>query len=511
LRGWLGYPIGGATIDSIIFEIERAIRLAGERGRHMPRKITRSTFLMGVGGAALLAALRPSEMVRAQSARPNILWIIDDDHPQYMMDPMPTVRRRIRDAGVNFTSGSADVPLCGPARVSLLTGLSITTHECDTNGTWPQFEGSPRGLAERTVAKHLKGVGYATGHFGKYINAHARSLNVPAYWDRWCETLGDGMDQGNNAQVPNRANVDGHLTDVLDQIPSGWGADRCAEFIRDRSGGSWFAQYCPTIPHQPYYATKDSEHRFDGAKRRVSSFNERDMSDKPRWMRQLKKQDQADISREFEGKKEELADLDLLGIRPILAALYQTGQLANSYIFFTSDNGYLHGEHRLRKKDQPYWESSEVPFFVRGPGIGRDVRAALVNHTDFMPTTCALAGIPYSTLDVDGRSMASSLKSSNFSGWRKRMLITGSQDTGPQMNPGGAHNPSGRWWLLREGSMAFIMHENGGKELYWLKSDPHQEHNKRPKAKQSLINRLTDTTKALRGAEGESRRRLEVR
>jgi N-acetylglucosamine-6-sulfatase len=477
----------------------------------MTRKITRSTFLMGVAGGATLAALRPSEMVRAQSARPNILWIIDDDHPQYMMGPMPTVRNKIRDVGVEFTSGSADVPLCGPARVSLLTGLSITTHECDTNGTWPKFEGSSRGLGERTVAKYLKDVGYATGHFGKFINGHIRSTTVPINWDRWCETLGDGMDQGGNATTPNRANVDGTVTDMLDAIPSGWSAQKCAEFIRDRAGGPWFAHYCPTIPHQPYYATEASEHRFDGAKRRVASFNEKDMSDKPRWMRRLKKADQAAISREFEGKKEELADLDLLGIRPILAALDQTGQLANTYIFFTSDNGYLHGEHRLRKKDQPYWESSEVPFFVRGPGIRRDTRAALVNHTDFMPTACALAGILYSTLDVDGRSMADGLVSGNFSGWRKRMLITGSQDTGPQMNPGGAHNPSGRWWLLREGSMAFILHENGTKELYWLKSDPHQLHNKRRKAKQSLINRLTVKTKAMRAAEGESRRRLEVR
>jgi hypothetical protein len=59
--------------------------------------------------------------------------------------------------------------------------------------------------------------------------------------------------------------------------------------------------------------------------------------------------------------------------------------------------------------------------------------------------------------------------------------------------------------------MAFILHENGTKELYWLKSDPHQLHNKRRKAKQSLINRLTVKTKAMRAAEGESRRRLEVR
>jgi N-acetylglucosamine-6-sulfatase len=219
----------------------------------MQRKMTRTTFLLGVGGAAALATL--GVPATAQTARRNVLWIVDDDHPQYMMDPLPVTRQKIRDAGLNFTSGSTDVPLCGPARVSMLTGLSVTTHECDTNGTWPTFEGSPRKLGERTVARYMKDAGYATGHFGKYINAHAKTTNVPNFWDRWCETLGDGMDQGDNATTPNRANVDGTITDVLDQIPSAWGADRCADFIRDRQGSPWFAQYAPTIPHRPYYAT----------------------------------------------------------------------------------------------------------------------------------------------------------------------------------------------------------------------------------------------------------------
>jgi N-acetylglucosamine-6-sulfatase len=476
----------------------------------MNAKLMRSTFLMGVGGAARTAALRPDAAI-GQSARPNVLWIVDDDHPKYMMDPMPVTRLKITDAGVEFTSGSADIPLCGPARVSLLTGLSVTTHECDTNGTWSKFEGSARGLGERTVAKHLKDGGYATGHFGKYINGHARSMSVPAYWDRWCETLGDDMDQGPNPTTPNRANVDGTIIDVLDQIPSAWGAQRCADFIRDRQGTPFFAQYCPTIPHRPYTPTDASEHRYDGAMRRVSSINEANMSDKPRWMRELPKEDLASLQAEYEGKMEELADLDLLGMRPILAALEATGQLSNTVIFFTSDNGYLHGEHRLRRKDQPYWESSEVPFFVRGPGIRRASKAALVNHTDLMPTTCTMAGIPYSSLDVDGRSMMNNLLTGSFTGWRKRMLITGSADVGPRLNPGGSNDPSGRWWLLREGSMAFILRENGAKELYWMNSDPHQERNKRHKAKQSLIDRLTDMTKAMRVAEGENRRRLEER
>jgi N-acetylglucosamine-6-sulfatase len=477
----------------------------------MQRKMSRTTFLLGVAGTAALATL--GVPATAQTARRNVLWIVDDDHPQYMMDPMPVTRRKIRDQGLNFTSGSTDIPLCGLARVALLTGLSVTTHECDTNGTWPTFEGSSRGLAERTVARYLKDAGYTTGHFGKYINAHSKSRSVPAFWDRWCEALGDGSDTGGNATTPNRANIDGEITDLPPGILSVWSAGMCAEFIRDRAkdASPFFAQYCPTIPHSPYSPSEDSEHLYDGERRTVSSLNERNMSDKPRWMRQKGKAGSAWYQKAYEGKKEELADLDSRGIRPILEALEATGQLANTVIFFTSDNGYMLGEHRLTAKDKPYWESSEVPFFVKGPGIKKGSRAALVNHTDLMPTTCEIAGIPFSSLDVDGRSMLANLGRDAFSNWRKRMLVSGSADVGPEQNPGGSNDPSGRWWLLREGKAAFILRENGAKELYWMKSDPHQERSKARTAKQSLINRLTDSVKAMRQAEGQERRRLEER
>src|SRR5215218_8678693 len=138
------------------------------------------------GGAAAMSTLGLKGSVA--HARPrNILWVVDDDHPPYMMASMPVTRRKIRDPGSNFTSGSTDIPLCGPARVSLLTGLSVTTHKCDTNETWPKFEGSSHGLGERSVARYLKDAAYATGHFGKYINGRGGASAVPPYWDRWCE------------------------------------------------------------------------------------------------------------------------------------------------------------------------------------------------------------------------------------------------------------------------------------------------------------------------------------
>jgi N-acetylglucosamine-6-sulfatase len=324
----------------------------------MKRKISRSTFLLGVGGAAALASFRVPAGEAAQSGSRNVLWVVDDDHPQYMMSPMPVTRRKIRDLGIEFTMGSTDVPLCGPARVSVLTGLSVTTHKSDSSGQ--------------------------------------------------------------DSLTSNEGNVDGSVINLPDGLPTSvWAARRRADFVRAHVNSSWFAQYCPSIPHFPYTPTDRSAHLYDGARRRVPSVNEADMSDKPRWMRDLPLVHLAVVQAEYEGKMEELADLDYYGMRPILRALGETGQLANTIIFFTSDNGYLHGEHCMRHKDEPYWESAEVPFFVKGPGVRSGAtRKALVNHTDLMPTTCEIGGISSASLDVDGRSMLPYLGADRFSGWR---------------------------------------------------------------------------------------------
>jgi arylsulfatase A-like enzyme len=478
----------------------------------MKGKMKRSTFLLGVGGAAALASFRLSASEAAQTGPKNVLWVVDDDQPQYMMKSMPVTTQNIRDLGIDFTLGSADIPLCGPARVSLLTGLSVTTHKCDTNETtWSKFLSSPLVLQERTVARYVKSAGYATGHFGKYVNGYASDGRVPPHWDRWGATRGDASDAGGNVTTPNQVNEDGTWVDLTGVSTSVWAAERCAEFVRERVNSPWFAHYCPSIPHAPYFPSPDSEHLYDGARRSVPSVNEADMSDKPTWMRNLPLADTAAIQQEYEGKLEELADLDSKGIRPILAALEDTGQLANTVIFFTSDNGYLHGEHRLRKKDRPYWESSEVPFFVKGPGVrSATTLNTLVNHTDLMPTTCQIAGVPLASLQVDGRSMLPYLGTGSFSGWRKRMLITSSNDVGPQLNPGGSNEPSGRWWLLREGNLVFILRENGTKELYTMGTDPYQERSTHRTADPALIERLLTKVKEMRVASGEKRRQLEA-
>jgi N-acetylglucosamine-6-sulfatase len=152
----------------------------------------------------------------------------------------------------------------------------------------------------------VKEAGYATGHFGKYINRHWGQETVPQ-WDRWCETDSTGQD----SLISNEANVDGTVIGLPDGLPpSVWAAQRCADFVRERVASPWFAQYCPSIPHFPYTPTDRSAHLYDAARRSVPSVNEADMSDKPEWMQDLPLVNLNEAQAEYEGKMEELADLD---------------------------------------------------------------------------------------------------------------------------------------------------------------------------------------------------------
>ena len=108
--------------------------------------------------------------------------------------------------------------------------------------------------------------------------------------------------------------------------------------------------------------------------------------------------------------------------------------LANTYIFFTSDNGFHHGEHRIPQgKGRPYEESVRVPLVIRGPkvvppaaGQPRLSTDKLVLNTDYFPTFMELAGAQAQTPSyVDGRSLVPVLTPSATTSWRTAILIEG--------------------------------------------------------------------------------------
>jgi N-acetylglucosamine-6-sulfatase len=110
----------------------------------------------------------------------------------------------------------------------------------------------------------------------------------------------------------------------------------------------------------------------------------------------------------------------------VIATLQQTGDLANTYIIFASDNGFHLGQHRLAAgKGSSFEEDLRVPLIVRGPGIpaGRVLPHMAVN-IDLAPIFADLAGVS-PTVTVDGRSLVPLLGASPppLSAWRHAFLL----------------------------------------------------------------------------------------
>ena len=157
---------------------------------------------------------------------------------------------------------------------------------------------------------------------------------------------------------------------------------------------------------------------------RPPSFNETDVSGKPAWVQQHTPLTEADVAALQTKYQNRLASMravdDMIGT--IVTALGQTGQLEQTAIIFTSDNGYLLGEHRLTEKRAAYEESVRVPLFISAPGFPQgQTRSQVALNTDLAPTIAELAGVVPGLL-VDGTSLLPLLGDGALTG-RKRFLV----------------------------------------------------------------------------------------
>lgn len=123
------------------------------------------------------------------------------------------------------------------------------------------------------------------------------------------------------------------------------------------------------------------------------------------WIRDLPLQNQSIIEYNdhfYRQRLRALQGVDEL-VESLVTRLEESGQLENTYIFYTSDNGYHIGQHRLPPgKSTGFDEDIRVPFYVRGPGVpGDEVQDAVTTHIDIAPTLFKLAGIPLRD-DFDG-------------------------------------------------------------------------------------------------------------
>ena len=415
------------------------------------------------------------------ATRPNVLVVMTDDQTIYELWAMRNVERYMVHGGTTFDNMFATFPLCCPSRATFLTGqYSHNTGVVGNNAAlgYDRFDQS------RTLAVWLKRAGYHTIMVGKYLNGYLRRAPryVPPGWDDWHAALKLaylGYTMNDNGTVhaygTKRSN---YQTDVFTQ--KALAAIRAAP--KRRPFFMWLSYFAPhyggpTDPDDPPgLLTPSPPWRFRDRFQRTllpvtPSFNERDVSDKPADIRRRPLLTTAKISairEEYEQRLESLLAVDE-GFGKIVSLLRKRGQLGRTLILFTSDNGYVFGQHRLFSgKVFPYEPAIRVPLLMRGPGVPANVHLSqLVGNIDMAPTIVDSARA-HPDLTQDGRSLWPLLRDRGLE-WGRDIVI--------ERGPGERLFGPSKFIGVRTPRFAYFQYSTGEKELYDLDADPDELQN----------------------------------
>ncbi len=192
-----------------------------------------------------------------------------------------------------------------------------------------------------------------------------------------------------------------------------------------------------------------------------------DVSDKPSAIRGLPLLDEsqiADIERKYRCQLESLLSVDE-GVKKVLDALQAKGELDDTLVIFTSDNGYFNGEHRLPSfKMHIYDESIRVPLEMRGPGVPRGVTTdPMVTNADLAPTILQVATAASPGLVMDGRPLIPVAQHPSIERGRE-LLVEDPRATTESQLPG--------FEAIRTERYMYAEFITGETELYDLQSDP---------------------------------------
>ena len=417
--------------------------------------------MRGVASLAAAAGVFLALTASAQAARPNVVLIVTDDQRWDTLSAMPTVQSELVGKGVTFSNAFVVNPLCCPSRASILTGRYSHSTGVYRNGDLKRFDDSS------TLATWLRGAGYRTAFLGKYLNTY-RGSYVPPGWLRWRAFTPANAVNFFDYQL----NVDGAIS-MFGSAPEDYSTDvlaaRAETFIRS-SSKPFFLVLAPFAPHRPATPAPRHSAAFPGLEPwRPASYDEADVSDKPGYIGSSGPV--ADPSALDDFRRSQLQSLLAVdeAVGRALEALEDTGRLENTVIVYTSDNGFLWGEHRLTGKQAPYEESIRVPFVVRYDAeIGAPrTDGRLVANIDIAPTITDLAGI--SRGGVNGRSLRPLWRGAPVS-WRRQLLVESAR-TGPNpLVPG--------YCAVRGRKYAYVAYETREEELYDLATDPGQLQNR---------------------------------
>jgi len=452
------------------------------------RKRARFLPWMWLAFLALLFLVQSSSGYPATPHRPNFIFILIDDLRWDEMD-YPFVRfpamEQIAREGVRFRNAFVTTPLCSPSRASFLTGQYPHHH-----GITDNTDRSPRSHQMVTFLRLLHDAGYETAFVGKWhmgVDDTAR----PGI-DHWVSIKGQGRYIDPEFNVNGQRSVfPGYFTDHLNKF--------AMDFLRQKHSKPFvlYVSHKSVHPDLTQYAdgsvSDPNADKFIPADRHKELFSKGQIphspsygkppEDKPALQRQLPGVPPLGLAtvtkdEDIRNRLRMLASADE-GVGQMLAALKEQGQLENTVVVFTSDEGYFYGEHGLSTERRlAYEESARIPLYMRVPksaGITRGPAGkpgSQINEfalsIDVAPTLLDFAGAPPAP-GMDGRSLLPLLRGDKVK-WRDSFLIEYFSDTVmPRVSKMGYQSVRTPRW-----SYIHYVDLQGMDELYDIQADPYQ-------------------------------------
>jgi N-acetylglucosamine-6-sulfatase len=432
-------------------------------------------LVFGVFGAVGVSAAKPaSRSKHTIDQRLNVVVILSDDERSDGTVVMKNLQHLIVDHGVTFTDMHVTTSLCGPSRASILTGqYAHHTGVVDNFGphSYPVFKNAEE---SNDLAVWMHEAGYETGLVGKYVNSYTDGFvhhAVPPGWNDWQAMDSIPMEAYYNYTINNNGHLE-HYGNKPSDYSTTVLTHKAVQFIQG-AHHPFFLYFAPVAPHLPAIPAKRDQGKLENiAPIHDPAFNQRNIGKEP-WRfwhkHMLNAAAQLYINHVRIRQEESLLALDR-SVRSVVQALKARHELNHTVILYTSDNGFLWGEHRLGGKVWPFEESTHVPLIVRAPWTTTAKRNNQpVLNIDLASTISGLAGIKPG-LPQDGRSLVPFLHGERVP-WRHAFL---EEYLGRDLLHKSGPPP---YTAVQTRRNLYVEYRNGWRELYNLKKDPWELNN----------------------------------
>jgi len=462
----------------------------------------------------------PAQGAQAVQKRPNVIVLMSDDQTAVSQSVMTRTNELIGAKGATFTNNFTNWPLCCPSRSTFLTGQYAHNHQ--VLGNQPPFGGFDRLDTAETLPVWLQRRGYYTAQIGKFLNGYEdSSVGVPPGWSEWHGTKRTYTFYGEQLLEDGQINTYGSTNEDPDNPaePASYSTDlytdKAVQLINQRAPSSqpFFLYVAYLAPHSGgpqsgrCQGTAKPAVRHKGAfgsepLPSPPNFNEADVSDKPEGIATrppLTDQQIANATRNYRCRLESLLAIDE-GVERIVRTLQAAGELDDTLLIYTSDNGFFHGEHRVATgKNRVYEEAIRVPLEMRGPGVPKGVQVDdLAVNADLAPTILDAAGAQAGRVE-DGESLLPFAEHPERRHGRELLI----EQFGSSPDEEGQAGIT--YAAVRTSQFKYVANGTGEIELYDLRNDPYEVANVAgdpayAETQAALAARL----EALRGCSGQS-------